>query len=53
MEYYNGIQKNKGEFIDRSIDYSVLPISQDNYRKVLKNKTIVGYDTFFELNYLK
>lgn len=53
MEYYNGILKNSGEFIDRSIEYSVLPISQDNYRKVLKNKTIVGYDTFFELNYLK
>ncbi len=52
MEYYNGVQKNIGEFIDSSIDYDVLPISQDNYRRVLKNKSVEGYLSFFQLNYL-
>ena len=52
MEYYNGVQKNIGEFIDSSIDYSLLPISQDNYRRVLKNKSVEGYESFFQLNYL-
>jgi tetratricopeptide (TPR) repeat protein len=52
MEYYNGIQKNIGEFIDSGIDYDVLPISQDNYRRVLKNKSVEGYGSFFQLNYL-
>lgn len=52
MNYYNGVQKNLGEFIDQSIDYSLLPISQDNYRRVLKNKSAEGYSSFFQLNYL-
>ncbi len=52
MNYYNGVQKNLGEYIDQNIDYSLLPISQDNYRRVLKNKSAEGYSSFFQLNYL-
>jgi tetratricopeptide (TPR) repeat protein len=53
MKYYNGIQKNIAEYIDDKVSYSIFPITQDNYRKVLKNKSVEGYGDFFELNYIK
>jgi len=52
MEYYDGVQKNKKSFVDPSLDYSVFPITQNNYRQILKSKSISGYQEFFELNYL-
>ncbi|MBK9015125.1 MAG: tetratricopeptide repeat protein [Saprospiraceae bacterium] len=54
MEYYNTVQKNKKDFLDESkYQYDVFPISQDNYRELLKSKTLDDYRAFFEKNYLK
>ncbi len=53
MNYYNAIEKNKKEFIDNDIDYTVFPISQSNYRSILKAKSLSGYADFFEEHYLK
>ena len=54
MEYYSTIQKNKKDFLDEGkYQYDVLPISQDNYRELLKSKTLDDYRAFFEKNYLK
>lgn len=52
MRYYDGVQKNMGDFLDpNQVDYDILPISQGNYRQVLRAKTLDGYKDFFELNY--
>ncbi|MEZ5039845.1 MAG: hypothetical protein R2828_08135 [Saprospiraceae bacterium] len=52
MAYFEGVQKNLGDFIDpNTVKYDLLPISQNNYRQVLRAKTLDGYKAFFELNY--
>ncbi|MBX2876670.1 MAG: tetratricopeptide repeat protein [Saprospiraceae bacterium] len=52
MRYFEGVQKNMGDFLDpNQVDYDILPISQGNYRQVLRAKTLKGYKEFFELNY--
>ncbi len=54
MDYYNGILKNKKDFLDETkFQYEVFAIGQDNYRELLKAKNVEEYRTFFEGNYLK
>jgi hypothetical protein len=54
MSYYDTVKKNQGDFLDKSkFDYEVLPISQDNYKELLKSKNLDQYRKFFSLNYLK
>jgi tetratricopeptide (TPR) repeat protein len=54
MEYYDTAAKNRKDFLDESkYQYDVLPISQDNYRELLKSKTLDDYKAFFDLNYKK
>ncbi len=54
MDYLNTIGKNRQDFLDEAkFNYEVFPISQDNYRELLKSKNLDQYRSFFELNYLK
>lgn len=53
MKYYDGVQKNGSDFIDAAIKFNLYPITQDNYRQVLKAKSLDGYDAFFQENYLR
>jgi hypothetical protein len=54
MNYYQGVQKNKNLFIkDGGIGYDIFPVTQKNYREVIKQKTILNYRAFFEQNYLE
>lgn len=54
MEYYDTSVKNRKDYLDESkYKYDVLPISQDNYRELLKSKTLDDYKVFFQQNYLK
>ena len=54
MIYYDTVKKNKKDFLDESkFNYEVLPISQDNYRELLKSKNLDQYLSFFTMNYLK
>ncbi|MCO6478746.1 MAG: tetratricopeptide repeat protein [Phaeodactylibacter sp.] len=53
MKYYTGIQKNSADFIPQSEPHEVFPVTQNNYREILKEKSVDGYRAFFELNYLK
>ncbi|GJM36617.1 MAG: hypothetical protein DHS20C18_56180 [Saprospiraceae bacterium] len=53
MKYYYGVEKNKGDFIDSKISYTMYAVAQSNYRNILKAKTVEGYDGFFRQNYLK
>ena len=52
MEYYNAVQLNVEDFLEEGMDYKIFPISQTNYRHVLRSKSVEGYETFFLQNYL-
>lgn len=53
MEYYTEVNKSKAEFIqDEAVGYSIYPISQRNYRKMLISHTDAEYRVWFEKNYL-
>ena len=52
MEYFTGIQKNPKDFIDpKAMGFQLFPITQTNYREVLRNRSIEGYGAFFDANY--
>jgi tetratricopeptide (TPR) repeat protein len=54
MRYYNEV-KGKKEFLGekgkKTIEKEVFAITQENYRRILKNKTLDGYREFFQANY--
>ena len=54
MQYYEGIQSNMTEFIkdDEGIPFNIFAVSQNNYREILRSKSIDGYKDFFDVNYL-
>lgn len=52
MTYYEGITKNAESFLPDGVEYEIYPITQNNYRTVLKSKSLEGYREFFEGNYL-
>jgi len=52
MTYYEGITKNAESFLPEGVEYEIYPITQNNYRTVLKSKSLAGYRAFFEENYL-
>ncbi len=56
MRYYNEVKDKKGflgETDKKTYNKEFFAITQENYRRVLKNKTLEGYRTFFGDNYLK
>lgn len=52
MSYYEGVQKNQGDFLNQSTGYEIFPITQNNYRQILKDKSVDNYRIFFQENYL-
>lgn len=52
MDYYNSVQSNVASFLPEGTEYEVYPITQYNYRTILKSKNMDGYREFFEDNYL-
>lgn len=53
MKYYEEIQRNKKEFMEPKVSYEVVAVTQQNYREIMKKKSIKEYVIFFEKNYLK
>ncbi len=56
MRFYQEVKGRKGflgETDKKTYNKEYFAITQENYRRVLKNKTLDGYRTFFETNYLK
>ena len=52
MDYYELTQKYLGEFIGKEgIPVTVYPVTQQNYRVILKNRSFASYAPFFEANY--
>lgn len=56
MRYLNEV-KDKADFLGetdkKKYDKEFFVVTQENYRRVLKNKTLDGYREFFQDNYLK
>jgi len=53
MTYYDGISKNSESFLPEGVEYEFYPVTQNNYRTILKSKSLEGYAAFFESNYLE
>ncbi len=53
MKYYEGATRNTSEFIDPAQDYSLFAVNQENYREILRSRSISGYEAFFNQNYLQ
>ena len=53
MKYYNDVEKNKSEFIDKQFIYDIFAVSQKNYREIIKQKSVESYNRFFSKTYLK
>lgn len=52
MAYYDGVQKNAQDFINPGeVSFQMFPITQSNYREVLRNRSVDGYGAFFDSNY--
>ena len=49
-KYLTGVKNNREQFL-ASFDYSIMVITQNNYRQVLKEKSVDGYAEFYEANY--
>ncbi len=53
MEYYDEVLKSKEEFISGEIaGYTIYPITQRNYRKMIIERSDARYRVWFEKNYL-
>jgi tetratricopeptide (TPR) repeat protein len=53
MEYYNKVIKDKDEYLGQpNLNVDIYAISQRNYRKMLSERSAVGYALFFQNKYL-
>lgn len=52
MEYYSSVERNKPKFLPENAKFKAYPITQKNYREVIKARTLDTYQPFFEEFYL-
>ncbi len=51
MNYYNTAIRNPNDFLPKKAIFQVYPITQKNYREVIKARSLDSYKDFFEANY--
>ena len=51
MAYFKAATDAGDDFLTKKMDYVIYPLTQANYREVLKSGNFDGYDEFFEDNY--
>jgi len=51
MNYYETAIRNPKDFLPPNAVYEVYPITQKNYREVIKARSLTEYKAFFEANY--
>jgi len=51
MVYVKAANNSGDDFLTTKMDYVVYPLTQSNYRSVLRNRSFDGYDEFFKENY--
>ena len=53
LDFYQGTERNSGDFLSEAeLGFTVYPVSQTNYREILKARSFAGYEEFFRSNYL-
>lgn len=52
MKYYQGAKGNDNGYIPDVDNFDIFAVSLNNYREILRNKSLNGYKAFFEDNYL-
>jgi hypothetical protein len=56
LRYYNEVKLQKdflGETPKKTYNKEFFAVTQENYRRILKNKTLDGYRAFYEEHYVK
>ena len=53
MGYFEGIQNNLAEFMpdDEGVPFDVFAVSLNNYRQILRSRSLEGYQAFFDTHY--
>jgi tetratricopeptide (TPR) repeat protein len=51
MRYLNDAKSLVEEFLPKGTDFEIYPITQRNYREVLRERSAANYQVFFEQNY--
>jgi len=51
MKYYETAMRNPKDFLPEGTEFEVYPITQKNYREVIKARSLDEYREFFEVNY--
>ncbi len=51
MSYYETAIRNPNDFLPKNAIFQVYPITQKNYREVIKARSLDSYKEFFEANY--
>ena len=51
MVYVKAANDSGDDFLTKKMDYLVYPLTQSNYRSVLRNRSFDGYDVFYKENY--
>jgi len=51
MSYYETAVRNPNDFLPKGAVFQVYPITQKNYREVIKARSLDSYKEFFEANY--
>ena len=51
MKYYDNSVKNSTEFLPENAEYDAFPVTQHNYREIIRQKSMEEYKLFFEENY--
>lgn len=52
MEYYNSTVEKESSFLGKRVDFDLYPVTQFNYREILRKRDLQDYDSFFVDNYL-
>ena len=51
MNYFETAVRHPNDFLPAKSEFEVYPITQKNYREVIKARSLTDYKTFFETNY--
>lgn len=52
MEFYNSLKKNSPDFMQMGMTVDYFALSKSNFEKLVRSKSLDGYKSFFEKNYL-
>ena len=54
MAYYNGVQSKREEYMGgQDVNFEVFPVTQNNYREILKERSVGNYRLFFQEYYVQ